>query len=98
MRKPFGSKTLVSVDNQGLAGVIAGSPPPHSYLAQLIDNAWASLTLKKFNIGRSSPIVMEISITSVIIRENTNTAVVHIGIVSSNRYDGESKVTWEKDI
>ena len=88
----------MSVDNQGLAGVIAGGPPPHSYLAQLIDNTWDALALKIFNIGRSSPIVMEISITSVIIRENTNTAVVHIGIVGSDRYDGEGKVTWEKDI
>ena len=41
---------------------------------------------------------MEVTITSVIIGEDANTAVVHKSIVGADRYDGEGEATWEKNI
>ena len=56
--KPFGSETLVGIDDQGFSRVPTRVTTANTRLAQLVDDTGIALRLEKFYINWATPVIL----------------------------------------
>ena len=76
MVEQFFAKPLMCVNEQGLPGIFTGGAPSYTHLTKLIENTLSPLALKVFQIDRTPPVPMPISIIGIIITKDTNDIVL----------------------